>query len=131
MGEGFALPGAPARRCPKCLRAFQAAAALAKYHQREVEGRCVFVELGELNPHGTIRIRRSAKLPGGLGLSGRPPARETSWNLTRPEAFILCTAGSARLLCQTSTMADPAPMGPQPSGSLSLAVFGGERAFTG
>ena len=67
-----------------------------------------------------IRRGRSAKLPGGLGLSGRPPARETSWNLTRPEAFILCTAGSARLLCQTSTMADPAPMGPQPSGSLSF-----------
>ena len=27
-----------------------------------------------------IRKGRSAKLPGGLGLSGRPPARETSWN---------------------------------------------------
>jgi hypothetical protein len=44
-----------------------------------------------------IRKGRSAKLPGGLGLSGRPPARETSWNLTRPEAFMYGRVGPTPL----------------------------------
>jgi hypothetical protein len=116
----------------------------------EVEGKCVFVEVGELesprnhtypcplirsdewNRNSGSSSAKAARLSSRAALAyrvGPRLAKQPGTSLGPRSSF--CTARSARLLCQTSTMAHPAPMGPQPSGSLSLAVFGGERAFTG